>query len=118
MAGIQPGSLNVLTSEGKSRPNHIQAITTVFNDGKSVLDRNYLGVTGYIAAQGNFNSLGRLFGSSNPASMRYLGVPVQAGIYDVTSNTWTSPQTGTTSNFIGGYYNNQYKKFNFLNWNK
>jgi RHS repeat-associated protein len=118
LTNIQPGSLNVLTSEGKTRPNHIQVISSVFNDGKSVVDKSYQGVTGFIAAQGNFNKLGRIIGSSNPTSIRYLGVAVQAGIYDATLNIWTSPQTGTTSNFLGGHYSNQYRNFNFLNWNK
>jgi hypothetical protein len=108
----------VLTSEGKNIPNHIQVISSVFNDGKSVVDRSYQGVTGFIAAQGNFNGLGRLFGSSNPTALNYLGVHMQTGIYDATSNAWTSPQTGTTSNFLGGHYSNQYRDFNFLNWNK
>lgn len=119
LQNIQPGSLNVLTSEGKTNPNHIQVISSVFNDGKqSIVETNKRGVTGFIAAQGNFNGLGRILGSDNPNSFRYLGVPVQAGVYDVKSNTWTSSATGATTNFIGGHYSNEYRDFNFSNFNQ
>jgi RHS repeat-associated protein len=120
LQNIQPGTLNVLTSNGKQNPNHIQVISSVSSDGTPSM-RNGLksGVTGFVAAQGNFNGLGRAFGSDSPTSLRYLGVPVQAGIYDVKSNTWTNASKGeTTSNFIGGHYSNQYREFNFLNFNQ
>ncbi|HEY4060513.1 MAG TPA: hypothetical protein VGM30_01360 [Puia sp.] len=121
LQNIQPGSLNVLTSEGGARPNHIQVISSVFTDGKSIVDKSYQGVTGFLAAQGNFKGGilgGRLLGSGNPQSFNYLGVHMQTGVYDVISNTWTSPQTGTTSNFLGGHYSNEYRDFNFMKWNK
>jgi hypothetical protein len=108
----------VLTANGKIVPNHIQVITSVFNDGKSVVDKSYQGVTGFIAVQGNFNGLGRLFGSGNPTAINYLGVHIQSGVYDAVNNTWISPQRGTTTGFLGGHYSNQYRDFNFLNWNK
>ncbi len=114
----QTGSLNVLTSEGKSEPNHIQVISSVMTDGKSIVDKAYQGVIGFIAAQGNFNSLGRVLGSGNPNSLNYLGVHMQTGIYNAILNTWTSPQTGSTSDFLGGHYSNQYRDYNFTNWNK
>jgi RHS repeat-associated protein len=123
LQNIQPGSLNALTSEGKTSPNHIQVISSVFNDGKqSIVETNKMGVTGFIAAQGNFRQpewiWNRVTGSDNPTSFRYLGVPVQAGVYDVKSNTWTSSSTGTTTNFIGGHYSNEYRDFNFSNFNQ
>jgi RHS repeat-associated protein len=119
---IQPGTLNVLTSEGNKNPNHIQVISSVQSDGvPSMLNGFKGGVTGFIAAQGNFKGGlfgGRLLGSDNPNSVRYLGVPMQVGEYNIKANTWSSPQTGTTTNFIGGHYTNQYRNFNFLNFNR
>jgi hypothetical protein len=106
MEHIQPGSLNVLTAVGNSQPNHIQVIDNVIYNGKQV--------AGYKAGQGNFNNLGRVMGSNDPTSARYLGVHVQFGTYDVYSNTWSSPQTGVTTNFIGVHYVNQYRDFNFM----
>ena len=120
MQNIQPGSLNVLTSEGKSNPNHIQVISSVSSDGiPSMLNGFKGGVNSFIAAQGNFNSLGRIFGSDDPTSIRYLGVSIQTGVYDVKSNTWNNVTKGeTTTNFIGEHYSNQYRDFNFLNFNQ
>jgi hypothetical protein len=54
----------------------------------------------------------RYAGSSDPTSWRYLGVSMQTGIYDATTNTWASPETGISSNFIGGHYSNQYRDYN------
>jgi hypothetical protein len=54
LSKIQPGNLNVLMANGKSDPNHIQVISSVLNDGKTIVDKSYQGVTGFIAAQGNF----------------------------------------------------------------
>jgi hypothetical protein len=120
LSAVNVGSLNVLTGNGNSSPNHIQIISSVFSDGKSVIDNSYQGVTGFIAAQGNLRGgiFGyRLFGSGNPKAWNYLGTHLQTGIYDVSSNTWISPQKGITSNFLGGHYSNQYRNFNYMNWN-
>lgn len=85
----------------------------------SMLNNFKGGVTGFIAAQGNFNGLGRILGSDNPTSSRYLGVPVQTSVYDVKNNAWTNATKGeTTTNFIGGHYSNEYRDFNFLNFNQ
>jgi len=122
LQNIQPGTLNVLTSEGNKNPNHIQVISSVLSDGTPSMFNSFKGgVNGYIAAQGNFKGGlfgGRMLGSDNPNSMRYLGTPVQAGEYNIKTNTWLSPQTGSTTNFIGGHYTNQYRNFNFLNFNR
>jgi RHS repeat-associated protein len=112
LAALTTGSLNVLMERGKNAPNHIQMISSIFTNAKT-------GVAGFIAAQGNFNSLGRFLGSDNPNSFRYLGTPIQSGIYDATSNTWINvTKNKSTFNFIGGHYSNQYREFNFLGWNK
>jgi RHS repeat-associated protein len=119
LQNIKSGTLNVLTSIGKSNPNHIQVITSVTSDGvPSMLNGFKGGITGFTAAQGDFNGLGRVLGSDDPTSFRYLGVHIQAGMYDVKSNTWICPQTGITNNFIGGHYANQYREFNFFNFNR
>ena len=122
ISNVQTGSLNVLTAIGKSAPNHIQVISSVFNDNKSVVEKGYLGITGFIAAQGNFRLpvwlWNRYTSSGNPEAFNYLGVHMQAGIYDATRNIWVSPETGTTENFLGGHYSNEYRNYNFLNWNK
>ena len=110
LENIQSGTLNVLTSLGRKVPNHIQIITSVFHNGSNV--------SGFEAAQGNMNFLGRGLGSNNPNSWRYPGVQVQTGTYNVYSNTWACPQTGTTRCFIGCAYNNMFRNFNFLSWNK
>jgi len=107
LSSLGAGSLNVLKEQGKSAPNHIQVITAAF------------GSRGYIAVQGNFNFLGRWLGSNDPKSFRYLGVYIQVGLYDAVSNTWiNATKSQQTSNFIGGHYTNQYRDFNFLNWNR
>jgi len=107
LTGLGAGSLNVLKEQGKSVPNHIQVISAAF------------GSQGYIAAQGNFNKLGRWLGSNDPTSFRYLGVNIQVGVYDAVSNTWiNASKNQPTYNFIGGHYTNQYRDFNFLNWNR
>ena len=123
LQNIQPGTLNVLTSTGHTVPNHIQVISSVLSDGvPSMLNGYKGGVQGYIAAQGNFKTpevlWNRYSGSDNPTSWRYLGVNIQSGFYNINSNAWTSPQTGTTTNFIGGHYRNEYRDFNFMNFNK
>jgi RHS repeat-associated protein len=119
---IQSGTLNVLTAKGKDNPNHIQVISSVISGGVPSMTNGFSGgVQGYIAAQGNFKGGilgGRLLGSDNPTSSRYLGVHIQSGVYDVKSNTWTSPQTGTTTNFIGEHYSSEYRDFNFSNFNE
>lgn len=110
-SGLATGSLSVLTSEGRKAPNHIQVISSVFQGG-----------AGFIAGQGNFKKptwlWNRYTGSDNPTSFRYLGAPVQSGIFDATRNIWISPQTGTTTNFIGGHYSTQYRDFNFAGFNR
>ena len=120
LQNIQPGTLNVLTSSGNERPNHIQVISSVSSGGvPSMLNGFKGGVTAFAAAQGNFNGWGRVMGSDDPTSMRYLGVPLQVGIYDIKSNTWINATKGeTTTNFIGGHYSNQYRDFNFINFNQ
>jgi RHS repeat-associated protein len=118
---IKPGTLNVLTSQGKKNPNHIQMITAVFTNGKFIPMKDYQGITSFTAVQGNFREgwmWGRYTGSDNPNSWRYLGVSMQTGLYFVQANLWyNSTQNAVTLNFIGQHYSNQYRNFNFLNWN-
>ncbi len=95
-------------------------ISTVYSDGVPSMTNGFkAGVTGFIAAQGNFNGYGRILGSDDPNSMRYLGVPLQFGIYSVKANEWyNASKLETTTNFIGGHYSNQYREFNYLNFNQ
>jgi hypothetical protein len=93
----------------------------IFRFYEPICDQTHdLSLTGFVAAQGNFRGgiFGfRLLGSSNPNAWNYLGEHMQSGVFDATTNTWISPQTGTTSNFLGGHYSGQYRDFNFLSWN-
>ncbi len=116
----RPGVINVLTSKGKTRPNHIQVITSLaFSELPSMLNNFNGKLLSFNASQGNFNGLGRLFGSDNPSSSRYLGVNIENGIYNFKNNTWTNHTIGTTtSSFYGQNYSNQYRRFNFIKWNK
>ncbi|MDE1191192.1 MAG: DUF6443 domain-containing protein [Arachidicoccus sp.] len=119
--GAQPGTLDVLTAKGNKVPNHIQVVTSVLGNGPS-MSNGMQESRNVIMAQGNYTTqipfTWRIFAGNNPNSFNYPGVPIQAGIFNVSSNTWVSPQTGSTSNFLGGHYSNQFRNFNFLNWNK
>ena len=45
-------------------------------------------------------------------------VPIQIGLYSAVNNSWINITTkSVTTNFIGGHYSNQYRNFNFTNWN-
>ncbi len=114
LQNVQAGTMNVLTTlDGRTTANHIQVVTGTNTSGGIV--------SGFSASQGNFRTgglWGRKTGSDNPNSWRYLGVPIQTGNFDAVKNTWVSPQTGATSNFVGGHYKNQYRDFNFANFNK
>jgi RHS repeat-associated protein len=107
---VKAGSLVVLTAEDKKVPNHIQLVTGVLKDD---------GVNkGYNAAQGNFNSLGRVVGSDDPESMRYLGVPVQKGYYSQELDTWNNQtENKKTPGFFQDHYEGEYREYNFQQWN-
>ena len=107
---IKIGTLVVMTADKESQPNHIQVVTRL-NQDEGVLK-------GYNAAQGNFNSLGRYFGSDDPESIRYLGVPVEEGYYSKDLDSWMNHSKGTiTDNFFEDHYQGQYRDFDFENMN-
>ena len=119
LRAIQTGTINVLTSNGRDNPNHVQVIVSVARDTRPLIFKDHKGTYGFFAAQGNFNGLGRIFGSDDPKSWRYLGVSIQLGTYDVKSNVWNNiSKNETTTNFIGEHYSNQYRNFNYLKWNQ
>jgi RHS repeat-associated protein len=113
------GTLNVLTSSNYSTPNHIQIITGLYYSHLPSKERPYGYVGSFDAAQGNFNNLGRVFGSDDPTSSRYLGVEIQVGTYNVTTDTWTNrSKNKVTTNFLSSEYSVEYRRFNFYGWNK
>lgn len=97
----------LLNARENGRAHHVQIIMGRSNDGNSLLIK-----------QGNFNSLGRILGSDDPSSMRYLGVAIQTGTYNQRTDTWRNITNSTTKNNFSSGERLIYKAFNFKNWNK
>lgn len=69
---------------------------------------------GYNASQGNFNYLGRIIGSDNPESIRYLDVLIQSGYYSIEFDYWyNQTKNETTNEFLKTHYKAEYREFNF-----
>ncbi|MCE6988586.1 DUF6443 domain-containing protein [Dyadobacter sp. CY323] len=101
------GSILLNVKQSTGRAHHVQMIMGRSNDGNSLLIK-----------QGNFNSLGRVLGSDDPSSMRYLGVGIQTGTYNQKKDIWRNITNGTTRNNFSSGERLIYKAFNFQNWNK
>jgi RHS repeat-associated protein len=97
--------LNAMKSNG--RAHHVQMVMGRSNDGNSLLIK-----------QGNFNSLGRILGSDDPSSMRYLGIGIQTGTYNQKTDTWRNITNGTAKKNFSSEERLIYKAYNFINWNK
>ena len=111
---LKIGSLVVLTSKdgGRINPNHIQIVSDILRLEPQMQYNIY---------QGNFTDfflLGRVTGSDDPESIRYLGVNIQDGFYDKQTDTFTNTtKNTTTTRFYAEHYRGQYREFKFLNWN-
>lgn len=109
---LEIGSLVVLTSnDGRTNPNHVQILSNIL---KFELQMQY------DIYQGNFTDaflMGRLTGSDDPTSFRYLGSEIQKGMYDKQTDTFVNSTKNTvTTHFYLEHYKGQYREFNFLKW--
>ncbi len=101
------GSILLNTRESNGRAHHVQMVMGRSSDGKSLLIK-----------QGNFNNLGRIIGSGDPHSLRYLGVPIQTGVYNQKTDVWRNISNGSASNNFSSKERLIYRAFNFNNWNR
>ena len=65
--------------------------------------------------QGNFNWLGGFFGSSDPTSIRYLGVPIQEGHYILNNGSYSYKRFYGNFNTLNNYLKN--KSYTIRRWN-
>lgn len=116
---MRSGSIVLNDHRSTGKAHHVQVVVGVVSSQSTHLQPSQ--VLGLIIKQGNFNKLGRYLGSDDPNSSRYLGVPIQTGLYDAVHDAFTNFSRGEGAQRNFSFDNDnalEFRKFNFLNWNK
>ncbi len=113
------GGVILLDRKNNGVAHHVQVVVRTVS-AYNVEARSRQNIA-FVIKQGNFRTdlpFPRFTGSDNPKDSRYLGVPIQTGLYDLMHDEYTNYSTGTRQSPIDEKDKIEFRQFNFLNWNK